>query len=181
MLTFVSTSAVKFCIFLLTFRKKYNKIYAENVEKENNMELTVKKFDELTTSELYEIIKARIQIFTVEQNCAYQDLDGKDFYCYHVFFSENGKILAYCRVAPKGLIYENVTIGRVITVARGTGLGKKLMLTALEVAKKKFSADIISIGAQIQAQGFYEKCGFVSTDKKYIEDGIPHVMMYKNI
>lgn len=145
------------------------------------MELTIKKFDELTIYELYSIMQARIEIFTVEQNCAYQDLDGKDFDCHHVFFSENGKILAYCRVAPKGLIYENVTIGRVITIARGTGLGKKLMLEALEVAREKYSANTVSIGAQIQAQGFYEKCGFTATDKKYIEDGIPHVMMYKNI
>ena len=145
------------------------------------MELTVKKFDELTTYELYGILQARIQIFTVEQNCPYQDLDGKDWECYHIFFSENGKILAYCRTAPKGLIYDNVTIGRVITVARGTGLGKKLMNEALKVAKEKLSADTVSIGAQIQAQGFYEKCGFIPTDEKYIEDGIPHVMMYKNI
>ena len=144
------------------------------------MELTVKKFNELTLNELYEILKARIQIFTVEQNCPYQDLDGKDIDCYHVFYSENGKILAYCRIAPKGLIYENVTIGRVITVARGTGLGKKLMHAAFETAKEKFSAATVSIGAQIQAQGFYEKCGFIPTDKKYTEDGIPHVMMYKN-
>ncbi len=145
------------------------------------MELTVKKFNELTTYELYGILEARIQIFTVEQKCPYQDLDGKDFDCYHVFFSENGKILAYCRVAPKGLIYDNVTIGRVITVARGTGLGKTLMDTALTVAKEKLSADTVSIGAQIQAQGFYEKCGFIPTDKKYDEDGIPHIMMFKNI
>ena len=145
------------------------------------MELTVKKFNELTTYELYGILEARIQIFTVEQKCPYQDLDGKDFDCYHVFFSENGKILAYCRVAPKGLIYDNVTIGRVITVARRTGLGKTLMDTALTVAKEKLSADTVSIGAQIQAQGFYEKCGFIPTDKKYDEDGIPHIMMFKNI
>ncbi len=145
------------------------------------MELTVKKFDELTTYELYGILQARIQIFTVEQNCPYQDLDGKDWECYHIFFSEKGKILAYCRTAPKGLIYDNVTIGRVITVARGMGLGKKLMNEALKVAKEKLSADTVSIGAQIQAQGFYEKCGFIPTDEKYIEDGIPHVMMYKNI
>ena len=145
------------------------------------MELTIKKFNELTTYELYGILEARIQIFTVEQKCPYQDLDGKDFDCYHVFFSENGKILAYCRVAPKGLIYDNVTIGRVITVARGTGLGKTLMDTALTVAKEKLSADTVSIGAQIQAQGFYEKCGFIPTDKKYDEDGIPHIMMFKNI
>ena len=145
------------------------------------MELSVKKFSELSTVELYGIIKARIEIFVVEQNCPYQDLDGNDADCYHVFFSENGNILAYCRVAPRGLIYENVTVGRVITVARGTGLGKKLIYEALKVAKEKFSADTVSIGAQIQAQGFYEKCGFTATDKKYTEDGIPHVMMYKNI
>lgn len=145
------------------------------------MKLTVKKFDELTVDELYEIIKARVGIFVVEQNCVYQDLDGKDRECYHVFYTEGEKLLAYCRVAPHGVVYENVTIGRVITVARGTGLGRRLIADAVETAKEKFSAKVISIGAQIQAQGFYEKCGFLPTDEKYTEDGIPHIMMYKNL
>ncbi len=145
------------------------------------MELKIKKFNELTTNELYEIIKSRIDIFVVEQNCPYSELDGKDKECYHVFYEEDEKVLAYCRVAPKGVVFESVAIGRVITVARKTGLGKLLIKEAVDVAVQKFSADKIEIGAQIQAQGFYEKCGFKVTDNEYIEDGIPHVMMYMQI
>ena len=145
------------------------------------MELKIKKFNELTTDELYEIIKARIDIFVVEQNCPYSELDGKDRECYHVFYEEGGKILAYCRVAPRGVVYESVTIGRVITVARKTGLGKLLIKEAVNAAIEKFGAEKIEIGAQIQAQGFYEKCGFKVTDNKYVEDGIPHVMMYMQL
>lgn len=145
------------------------------------MELKIKKFDELTVNELYEIIRARIDIFVVEQNCAYSELDGKDKDCYHVFYEDCGKILAYCRVAPEGVVFKNVTIGRVITVARKTGLGKLLINEAVNVARKMFNASKIDIGAQIQAQGFYEKCGFKTTDKEYTEDGIPHVMMYMEL
>ena len=145
------------------------------------MELKIKKFNELTTNELYEIIKARIDIFVVEQNCPYSELDGKDKECYHVFYEEDGKVLAYCRVAPRSVVFESVAIGRVITVARKTGLGKLLIKEAVDVAVQKFGADKIEIGAQIQAQGFYEKCGFKVTDNEYIEDGIPHVMMYMQI
>lgn len=142
------------------------------------MELTVKHFNELTNKELYAIIKARVAVFVVEQNCPYQDLDGKDLDAYHVFLSENGVVKAYVRVLQRGVSFEEVSIGRVITTERKKGYGERVMREGIRVAKEKFGADKIRIGAQIQASGFYEKLGFKRIEgSEYLEDGIPHIQM----
>lgn len=146
------------------------------------MELTVKHFNELTTKELYAIIKARVAVFVVEQNCAYQDLDGKDLAAYHVFLSDNGDVKAYVRVLDRGVSFKEVSIGRVITTERKKGYGEIVMKEGIRIAKEKFGADKIRIGAQVQASGFYEKLGFKRVSgSEYLEDGIPHIEMILNI
>ena len=143
------------------------------------MELTVKKFDELNTAELYSILRARAEVFVVEQNCVYQDLDGKDLGAYHVMLCEGGEVVGYLRVIDRGISYDTASIGRVITTARGRGkgLGYIIINEGIRVARECFGADAITISAQCQARGFYEKFGFKAVSEQYLEDDIPHVRM----
>ncbi|MBQ8195582.1 MAG: GNAT family N-acetyltransferase, partial [Oscillospiraceae bacterium] len=136
---------------------------------------------ELTTMELYRILRARAEIFVVEQDCVYQDLDNKDLNAWHVWYEDEDGVAAYCRVLDKGVSYENEgSIGRVITVKRGTGLGYKVMMEGIRIAEEKFGQTSLRISAQQYAQGFYEKCGFVRVSEPYLEDDIPHVQMVRN-
>lgn len=141
------------------------------------MEEFVKRFEELTVEELYEIMQARAEVFVVEQNCAYQDLDGIDKEAYHVWFKEDGKLVAYLRVIDKGKRLDEVSVGRVISLKRRVGLGTKLMRLGLRVAKEKFGATKVKVGAQVYAKPFYEGCGFQQISGEYLEDGIPHIYM----
>lgn len=141
------------------------------------MEEVVKRFDELTVSELYEIMQARAEVFVVEQNCAYQDLDGIDKDAYHVWLKENGKLVAYLRVIDKGKRLNEVSVGRVISLKRRAGVGTRLMKLGIAVAKEKFGATKIMVGAQLYAKPFYEGCGFRQISGEYMEDGIPHIYM----
>ena len=145
------------------------------------MELVVKTFDELTKSELYGILKARAEIFVVEQNCMYNDLDDRDQLSIHVFLRDEGGIAAYLRVLPKGVYDENVRIGRVITVRRGVGLGAKVLSEGLRAAKELLNADTVTISAQTHAIGFYEKSGFETVSDVYMEEDIPHVKMIRKL
>ena len=141
------------------------------------MELTVKKYNELTADELYDILRARAEIFIVEQNCAYQDLDFKDKKAYHVYLKDKDGIVAYLRVLEAGVSYDEVCIGRVITVKRGQGFGAEILKAGIKVAKEKLGANAIIISAQLYAKGFYEKGGFRQISDQYLEDGIPHIRM----
>ncbi len=144
------------------------------------MKLYIKHFSELTTMELYRILRARAEIFVVEQDCPYQDLDNKDLNAWHVWYEDEDGVAAYCRVLDKGVSYEEEgSIGRVITVKRGTGLGLKVMQAGIRIAKEKFGQTSLRISAQQYAQGFYEKCGFVRVSEPYPEDNIPHVQMLR--
>ena len=145
------------------------------------MELVVKKYEELTLDELYDIIRARIGRFVVEQNCPYQELDDKDRGSYHVFFRDENGIQAYLRVVDKGVGFDEYSLGRVITVARGCGLGAKLIREGVRVAKEKFGAKKLLIAAQVQASGFYAKQGFSQCSDEFMEDGIPHIMMEMDV
>ena len=146
------------------------------------MNLYIKHFTELTTMELYRILRARAEIFVVEQDCPYQDLDNKDLNAWHVWFEDEDGVAAYCRVLDKGVSYEDEgSIGRVITVKRGTGLGYKVMMEGIRTAEEKFGQTSLRISAQQYAQGFYEKCGFVRVSEPYLEDDIPHVEMVRNV
>lgn len=141
------------------------------------MKVFVKRFEELSVEDLYEIIKIRIDVFSIEQNCLYQDLDDKDKNAYHVYIKDNDKIKAYVRVLDKGISYDEISIGRVLTTERGIGLGNKIMEEGIKVAREKMNADVITISAQLYAKGFYEKFGFKQVSEEYLEDGIPHIKM----
>ena len=145
------------------------------------MQFVVKQFHELTVDELYEILRARAEIFIVEQNCVYQDLDEVDKQAYHVCLYDNGELVGYLRVIDKGKRLDEVSLGRVITVKRKQGYGKAVMEKGFQVAKEKFNAKLVKIGAQVQAQSFYEKVGFVPISDHYLEDGIPHIYMQKTL
>ena len=116
------------------------------------METVVKKFNELTLDELYEILRIRAEVFVVEQNCAYQDLDDIDQEAYHVYLKENGKMVAYLRVIDKNKRLDEVSIGRVISLNRRSGVGSEFMRAGILVAQEKFQAKKIKIGAQLYAK-----------------------------
>lgn len=141
------------------------------------MELIVKQFENLTTHELHDLLQARVSVFVVEQQCPYQEVDGKDLYSYHVYYKDNGRIQAYARVVPAKESGEMVTIGRVLSVKRGCGLGKKIVQEGIRVAKEVLQANTIRIEAQSYAKGFYERSGFKQTSEEFLEDGIPHITM----
>lgn len=141
------------------------------------MDLVIKRFEELSIEELYEILKVRVAIFVVEQHCAYQELDNKDRYSYHVFLKDDTGINAYLRVIEKGVSFEEVSIGRVLTSKRGCGLGSRVLREGIKLAKEKMGASKIRIEAQSYAKGFYEKAGFRQVSEEFLEDGIPHIQM----
>ena len=141
------------------------------------MEVVVKSFQELTVEELYEILQARSEIFVVEQNCVYQDLDDVDKEAYHVYLRDEGKLVAYLRVIDKGKRLDEVSLGRVISTKRRHGYGTKVMELGIQIAQEKFGATKIKIGAQAWAKPFYEQVGFKQVSGEYMEDGIPHIYM----
>lgn len=141
------------------------------------MELIMKHFNELTTDELMEIYKLRIAVFVVEQNCPYQDVDGWDPHAYHLWLKDEEGIQAYLRVLPQGTLYDDASLGRVISIRRRCGLVTRLLQEGIALAREKFSAKRLIIGAQTYACPVYEKVGFVRTNYEYMEDGIPHVRM----
>ena len=144
-----------------------------------NMALSLHKktFPELSTDELYELLRVRSEVFVVEQNCVYQDLDNDDQLSVHLWLTENDKVVALCRVCPAGTHMEEVSIGRVITVERGKGYGKQIMLEGIQAAREYFGASRIDIEAQEYARGFYEQVGFRQSSEPFILDGIPHIKM----
>lgn len=141
------------------------------------MDLVVKRFEELSLEELYQILQVRVAVFVVEQNCAYQEIDDKDLYSYHVFLKDDRGIQAYLRVIDKGVSFEEVSIGRVLTLKRECGLGNRILLDGIKVAKEKMNADKIKIEAQSYAKEFYKKAGFKQVSEEFLEDGIPHIQM----
>lgn len=137
------------------------------------MQLIIKTFDELTTLELYEILKLRSEIFIVEQNAIYQDLDDIDKTSYHVYIKNKNDILAYLRI----IINNKVTLGRIVVKEKGIGLGSKLVKFAYKYIRETLNLTIIEINAQMQAKLFYEKLGFKQSSNEFILDGILHIKM----
>ena len=139
------------------------------------MKLVSKFFEELTTTELYELLKVRSEVFVVEQNCIYQDLDDKDYRSLHVFYEEDREVLAYLRAFTKkeGV----VQIGRVLSTTHGIGLGGKILKEGLLQIQEKFHPKKIYLEAQCYAIGYYEREGFKVCSEEFLEDGIPHVEM----
>ena len=144
----------------------------------------VKSFQELSLEEFHDIIALRIQIFIIEQNCPYQEVDGKDKLAHHLFFkNEMDEIIAVTRILPQGISYEEVAIGRVVVHEkyRGTGLGNQLMADSMNFVKDKYGEVPVRLSAQKHLENYYGNHGFKSTGKEYLEDGIPHVEMLYNI
>ena len=140
-------------------------------------QLHKKSFSQLTIDELYELLRVRSEVFVVEQNCVYQDLDGDDQQSIHLWLTVEGKVVALARVCPAGTHMKEVSIGRVITTERGKGFGRQIMLHAIDAAIEHFNAERIDIEAQEYAKGFYEGVGFKQSSDPFMLDGIPHVKM----
>lgn len=137
--------------------------------------LTVKFFSELTTRELYEIVRARTEVFLLEQKIICQDFDGVDYDALHCFLECDGKVIAYLRAYH--INDSTVKIGRVLTIPHGIGLGKRLMNEAILHIKTRMNCKSITLHAQKHAQGFYEKLGFKVSSPDFLEEGILHVAM----
>ena len=138
-----------------------------------------KKFSELTTEELYSILRLRSEIFVVEQNCVFLDMDNKDQCCDHIMYWEENKLLAYARIVPPGISYRESSIGRIVSspAARGRGIGKELLTQSIETLYRLHGKRVIRIGAQYYLKKFYETFGFEQTGDLYLEDGIQHIEM----
>lgn len=142
-----------------------------------------KTFKELTTNELYELLRVRSEVFVVEQNCVYQDLDYDDQKSIHLWLTlrqdsgQKDKVVALARICPAGTHMKEISIGRVITTERGKGYGKQIMLHAIDAAVEHFGAAVIDIEAQEYAKGFYEGVGFKQSSDTFMLDGIPHIKM----
>ena len=145
------------------------------------MNFTVKKFQELTTSELYEILQLRSEVFVVEQDCVYQDVDGKDQKALHVLGFKNDKIVAYTRLFNSGQYFDTPSIGRVVVkdIERKFGYGHDLIKTSIQAITDNYKETKITISAQTYLQKFYESHGCIKVGEEYLEDDIPHIkMMY---
>ena len=148
------------------------------------MNTVIKKFSELSTEEIYNILKLRSEVFVVEQNCVYQDIDEKDKKATHLFLEKNNDIIAYTRIFKKGDYYEeNPSIGRVVVSKkeRGKNLGKEIMLNSIEFIKKELEGKKIELSAQKYLDKFYKDLDFYSEGEDYLEDGIPHQRMFYNL
>lgn len=143
--------------------------------------ISVKTFDELTTSELYGLLQLRSEIFVVEQDCVYQDLDGKDQKALHVLGTKNGKIVAYTRIFKAGDYLAQASIGRVLVKndERKHGYGIDIMKASIKAVETRFNETSIALSAQTYLKQFYNSLGFIEKGGEYLEDGIPHVMMVK--
>ena len=140
----------------------------------------VKHFDALTASELYDSISLRDLVFVVEQQCIYLDADGRDKLAFHLMgYDHHNSLLAYCRLFAPGLVYDEASIGRVVThpSVRRTGLGKQLMTEAIRQVRELFHTDEIRISGQLYLKKFYEAFGFEAFGEVYLEDDIEHVAM----
>lgn len=139
-----------------------------------------KSFNELSNTELYQLLQLRSEVFVVEQNCVYLDMDNKDEKSFHVLGYENGKLVACTRLVPPGVSYESEpSIGRVVThpSVRQSGYGKLLMEYSIAKTKELFNSSVIVIGAQSYLDRFYQNLGFVPEGEEYLEDDIPHRTM----
>jgi ElaA protein len=145
------------------------------------LEWKIKSFEALTVHELYDILKLRSEIFVVEQNCVYLDLDGKDKLALHLFGEFDGKIVAHARLFKAGITFDNASIGRVTVDVnyRDRKWGHDLMREAIAGILSHFGESKITIGAQLYLKKFYESQGFVQTGDMYLEDDIPHIEMQK--
>lgn len=141
----------------------------------------IKPFEALNVNELYDLLKLRSEIFVVEQNCVYLDLDGKDKKALHLIGEYDNKIVAYVRLFDAGITFDNASIGRVVVDVnyRDRKWGHDLMREAISAIKANFNKEKITIGAQLYLKKFYESHGFVQSSEMYLEDDIPHIEMIR--
>lgn len=145
------------------------------------MEIIAKSFEELTKQELYSLLRLRSEVFVVEQDCVYQDIDKKDEKALHIMGMEDGILVAYARCFQAGDYFDKASIGRVLVREnyRKLGYGHQITKAAIKAVTTKFKADTIKISAQIYLVIFYESHGFKTVGDRYMEDGIPHIAMVR--
>ena len=143
------------------------------------MKITIKTFDKLSTTELYDILQLRSEVFVVEQDCVYQDIDGKDQKALHVLGEKDGKLIAYTRCFKPGDYFKEASIGRVVVSEsqREYKLGNTIMAASIEAINKQYNTKVIKLSAQCYLNKFYNNLGFKAIGEEYLEDGIPHVAM----
>ena len=136
----------------------------------------IKEWSELSTKEVENVFSLRSEVFVVEQDCVYQDIDGKDQKAKHVLGKKNNEIIAYARIFKSGDYFKEASFGRAVVKKseRGKGIGDELIVNSI----KNIKGNLIKISAQSYLKGFYVKHGFVAKGKEYLEDGIPHTAMY---
>jgi len=143
------------------------------------MNWEIANFDDLTTRELYTLMRLRQDVFVLEQNCVYRDLDGLDLAAVHILCWEDGELLAYLRCLQPGASYPQSSIGRIVVspLARGRDLGRELVKRGIDYNLKAWPDSDIRIGAQAYLEKFYTELGFVTDGEPYMEDGIEHIYM----
>jgi ElaA protein len=141
----------------------------------------IKRFNELSTQELYSLLQLRSEVFVVEQNCVYQDIDGKDAKAIHLLGTYNNELVAYVRIFKPGDYFEQASIGRVVVkqMYRNRNWGYDLMNEAIQATQTVLNETKITISAQLYLKKFYENLGFIQTSEMYLEDAIPHIEMKK--
>ena len=146
------------------------------------LQLETKTFQELTISELYEILQLRSEVFVVEQDCVYQDIDGKDEKALHILGKKEGKIVAYTRCFAPNIYFEEAAIGRVVVkeTERKFGYGHQILKASVEEIQQRYQTTTIKLSAQQYLTHFYETHNFKQIGEGYLEDGIPHIAMLKN-
>ncbi len=146
------------------------------------LEIKTKTFQELTRDELYQLLQLRSEVFVVEQDCVYQDIDGKDDKALHVLGFKNDKIVAYTRIFKSGFYFDEASIGRVVVKnsERKNQYGYAIMKASISAIKNIYNETTIKISAQTYLKTFYTNLGFQEVGKGYLEDGIPHIGMVKN-
>lgn len=145
-------------------------------------EWKIRRFQALSVEELYQMLKLRSEVFVVEQNCVYLDIDDKDQKALHLFREIDGKMIAYARLYDANDYFENASIGRVLTHIdfRGKKYGHALINQAIQAIENHFGETKITISAQLYLKKFYESHGFIQSGEMYLEDGIPHIEMKKD-
>ncbi len=146
------------------------------------MDIVVKEFGDLSKEELYTFLRLRSEIFVVEQDCVYQDMDGKDLVALHIMGWEDGILVAYCRCFRPGDYFDKASMGRILVREnyRKMGYGHAITKASIKAIKSKFKADTIKISAQTYLVTFYETHGFKTVGTRYLEDGIPHIAMVRS-
>ena len=146
------------------------------------LQIKIKTFNVLTTQELYDLLQLRSEVFVVEQDCVYQDVDGKDQKALHVLGYKDEKLIAYTRVFKPGLYFKEASIGRVVVVEneRKFKYGYSIMEASIEAIKEHYNETTIKISAQTYLKKFYTNLGFSIVGEEYLEDDIPHIAMIKH-